>query len=68
MTKGQATQWPKEKGQNDKQHNGQTFVLLVLLTLFFGHCVACHSVSFLLAIVLLVLLYDQKKMTGQATQ
>ena len=23
MTEGQATQWPKEKGQNDKQHNSQ---------------------------------------------
>ena len=22
-TKGQTTQWPKEKGQKDKQHNGQ---------------------------------------------
>jgi hypothetical protein len=22
-TKWQATQWPKEKGQNDRQHNGQ---------------------------------------------
>jgi hypothetical protein len=22
-TEGQATQWPKEKGQKDKQHNGQ---------------------------------------------
>ena len=23
MTEGQATQWPKEKGQKDKQHNDQ---------------------------------------------
>jgi hypothetical protein len=30
-----------------------TIVLLVLLSLFFGHCVACPSVTFLLAIVLL---------------
>ena len=22
-TKGQTTQWPKEKGQNDRQHNDQ---------------------------------------------
>jgi hypothetical protein len=22
-TEGQATQWPNEKGQKDKQHNGQ---------------------------------------------
>ena len=23
MTEGQATQWPKERGQKDKQHNDQ---------------------------------------------
>ena len=23
MTEGQATQWPKEKGEKDKQHNDQ---------------------------------------------
>jgi uncharacterized membrane protein AbrB (regulator of aidB expression) len=58
----------KRKGQKDKQHNGQTknylsfchfllgIVLLVLLSLFFGHCVVCPSVLFLSVIVLLVLL------------
>jgi hypothetical protein len=45
-TEGQATQWPKERGQKE----------LVLLSLFFGHFVACPSVPVLLAIVLLVLL------------
>jgi fatty acid desaturase len=57
-TEGQATQWPKEKGQKDKQHNRQqkrkegqatqklVIVLLVLLSFSFGHCVACHSVLF----------------------
>jgi membrane glycosyltransferase len=65
-TEGQVTQWPKEKGQKDKQHSDQKkgkkdkehngLVLLVLLSLFFGHFVACPSVPVLVAIVLLVLL------------
>jgi hypothetical protein len=45
----------KRKGQKDKQHNGQN-KRLVLLSLFFGHFVACPSVPVLLAIVLLILL------------
>jgi hypothetical protein len=64
-TEGQATQWPKEKGQKDKQQNGR---FLSFCPFSFGHCVACPSVlffwslcglsfcPFLLVIVLLVLL------------
>jgi hypothetical protein len=62
----------KRKGQKDKQHNGHFLlgiVLLVLLSLLFGHCVVCPSALFFghfvacpsvpvrLTIVLLVLLF-----------
>jgi hypothetical protein len=61
MTEGQATQWPQEQGQKDKQQSDQRkgtegcclsfcyfLLVIVLLVLSFslGHCVACPSVSF----------------------
>jgi hypothetical protein len=71
-TTGQTTQWPKEKRQQDRQHNLSfllAIVLSVLLPFFFwalcclscclfsfGHCVVCPVVFFLL------------KTTGQTTQ
>jgi hypothetical protein len=68
MTEGQATQWPKEQGQKDKQQNGKKKGTERQGSFCFDHFVACPSVlsfwtwcclsfcHFLLAIVLLVLL------------
>jgi Na+/glutamate symporter len=76
-TTWQTTQWPREKEQNDRQHNGQkkknkmtdnTIILsfffwplccLSFCSFSFGHCVVCHFVLFLLAIVLSVILLNK---------
>jgi hypothetical protein len=48
-TKGETTQWSKEKGQKERQHNG-------FCPFYFAHCVVSPFVLFILTIVLSLLL------------
>jgi hypothetical protein len=80
-TKGETTQWSKEKGQKERQHKG--LVLSLLLSFFFcslcclsfcpfyfAHCVVSPFVLFILPIVLKERQHNgQKKRTkGETTQ
>jgi hypothetical protein len=59
-TEGQATKWPKKKDRKTSntmtKRKGTEGHYVACPVPFFGHCVACPSVPFRLAIVLLVLL------------
>jgi hypothetical protein len=54
ITKGQTTQWPKEK--ITKGQTTQPLCCLSFCYISFDHCVVCPFVIFLVAIVLFVLL------------